>query len=355
MTTETGPGARRSAESEVPAGTISAHLVAEALEGAHRLRLDTGPVLRSAGIDPVGLTRPGARVDAETYARLWRGLTRLLDDEFFAMNRRRMKRGSFGFMCATAREAPDLGAALRIMTRFMMLVFDDIDLRLLRHGTHAQLVMRGRRPTGGAPLPPPRAFADFTIWLMLHGAACWLVGRRIPIRWIDVRARVPAYTDDYRRLFCNDLRFGQPDSRLVFDAELLDLPIDRSRRSLTRFLKQAPGNILVRYRNADAWLVRVRHHLRGLHPDDWPDIDSLATAFGISTATLHRRLAAEGQSYRAIKDALRLDIAIDVLRDPTASVADAAAAAGFADPSSFHRAFRKWTGQSPGRYRAEGG
>ena len=71
-------------------------------------------------------------MDAETYARLWRGLTRLLDDEFFAMNRRRMKRGSFGFMCATAREAPDLGAAIRIMTRFMMLVFDDIDLRLLR-------------------------------------------------------------------------------------------------------------------------------------------------------------------------------------------------------------------------------
>lgn len=348
----------------VPPGSISAYLVAEALAGAHLRRLDTGPVLRAAGIDPVALTRPGARVTTDQYAMLWRGLTLLLDDEFFAMNPRRLKRGSFGFMCAAAREAPDLAAAFRIMTRFLMLAFDGVDLRLLRHGDQAELVMRGRRPSAMAAATasaqptdagPPRAFADFTIWLMLHGAACWLIGRRIAIQRVDIRAKAPVYIDDYRRLFCDDLRFGQPVSRLVFAAALLDMPVDRSRRSLTRFLKQAPGNILVRYRNADAWLVRVRHQLRDRHPDDWPDIDRLAADFGVSTATLHRRLAAEGQSYRSIKDALRLDIATEVLRDPAASVADAAAAAGFADPSSFHRAFRKWTGVSPGRYRRDGG
>ena len=66
---------------------------------------------------------------------------------------------------------------------------------------------------------------------------------------------------------------------------------------------------------------------------------------------LRRRLKQEGHSCQSIKDALRRDLAIAALADPARTVADVAAAVGFAEPSAFHRAFRKWTGMRPADYR----
>ncbi len=59
----------------------------------------------------------------------------------------------------------------------------------------------------------------------------------------------------------------------------------------------------------------------------------------------------EGHSYQAIKDDLRRDLAINYLSRSRSSVMDVALALGFAEPSAFHRAFKKWTGANPGEYR----
>jgi AraC-like DNA-binding protein len=66
---------------------------------------------------------------------------------------------------------------------------------------------------------------------------------------------------------------------------------------------------------------------------------------------MRRRLKLEGHTYQSIKDDLRRDIAIAELQDTDHTIADIAAAVGFAEPSAFHRAFRKWTGMRPTDYR----
>jgi AraC-like DNA-binding protein len=88
-------------------------------------------------------------------------------------------------------------------------------------------------------------------------------------------------------------------------------------------------------------------------PVNWPDFSSLARQFHASEATLRRRLEDEGQSYRTILNDMRRDIAISLLTDTRQSVNDISNALGFADPSAFHRAFKNWTGNPPGVYRAK--
>ena len=70
-----------------------------------------------------------------------------------------------------------------------------------------------------------------------------------------------------------------------------------------------------------------------------------------------RRCAASctrgGHAYQSIKDTLRRDLAFEALADPGRTIADVAAATGFAEPSAFYRAFRKWSGRSPADYRDE--
>jgi AraC-like DNA-binding protein len=74
----------------------------------------------------------------------------------------------------------------------------------------------------------------------------------------------------------------------------------------------------------------------------------------MAASTLQRRLAADGTSYQALKDALRRDLAIVRLNTSTVPLAALAEELGFADSAAFQRAFKQWTGSPPGAYRRRG-
>lgn len=71
----------------------------------------------------------------------------------------------------------------------------------------------------------------------------------------------------------------------------------------------------------------------------------------MAEATLRRRLKQEGLTYQ--KDALRRDLAIARLAHTRETIPQIAVALGFAEPSAFRRAFRKWTGVRPADYRRQ--
>ncbi|MCW0181181.1 MAG: AraC family transcriptional regulator [Zavarzinia sp.] len=325
-------------------GTISVHLVEEALVVARGRGLDVDAVLAASGISPALLADEEARVPASHYAALWLQLARAMNCEFFGMDHHPMRPGSFALMARSAHGAETVGQALRRALRFISLILDDFQPRLVREGERASITLAET----GAPL---RAFTYCTFWLVIHGLTCWLAGRRIPVTAAEFRCAEPPYIDDYRTLFTHDLRFGRARTRLEFDAATLDLPVKRSEAELKSFLRRAPANILVKYRSNDSLTVHIRRSLRRVAVAEWPDFDSLAAGLHMSPSTLRRRLDGEGQNYQAIKDSLRRDLAIRCLTDSGNSVADIAERLGFADPSSFHRAFKKWTGMLPGEFR----
>jgi len=199
---------------------------------------------------------------------------------------------------------------------------------------------------------PKRAFTYFTYWMIVHGVACWLAGRRIPILAIELRCPQPAFCDDYQVMFSDNLRFDRPRTRMIFSADCLDVPIKRSAEELKRFLARAPANILVKYRDPDSLAVRIKNDLRQMPADTWPETDNLASRLCMSASTLRRRLAEEGQTYQGLKDSVRKELAIIWLAEADISFADIATRLGFADASSFYKAFRKWSGSNPGHYRS---
>jgi AraC-like DNA-binding protein len=109
----------------------------------------------------------------------------------------------------------------------------------------------------------------------------------------------------------------------------------------------------VKYKNGSSLSARIRRRLRQLLPGDVPDFDRLAGELNMTSATMRRRLHEEGSSYQGIKDQLRRDLAIGYLSHSERSVMDIALELGFSERSAFHRAFRKWTGASPGEFRRD--
>jgi AraC-like DNA-binding protein len=269
-----------------------------------------------------------------------------IGDEYFGLGGRPMRPGSFTLLCHCVLHAATLGQALRRALRFLSVVLDDPRGTLVVADGLAQIVLTDT----GAPRP---AFAYRTFWLIVHGITCWLVGRRIPLRLADFSCPAPEHSAEYRSLFGAPVRFGQPVNRLVFDAAYLRLQAVRTERMLKHFLRGAPANILVRYRYDGGLVARVRTRLRAEPPVDWPGFDELARQLRLPASTLRHRLHQEGQSYRDIKDEIRRELAIKWLLHSPRSVGEIAAELGFAEPSAFHRAFRKWTSNSPGAFRSD--
>jgi AraC-like DNA-binding protein len=230
--------------------------------------------------------------------------------------------------------------------RFYALLLDDIHGTLARATEEAAIVLSERG--GGAQHRP---FAHEVLLMLLHGVACWLVGRRIPILRARFSYREPAYSAEYRLMYCTDLQFDAPDTAIFFDARYLDLPVVQNERTIKEFLRTAPENILVKYKNGSSLSARIRRRLRQFLPGEVPDFETLAGELNMTAATMRRRLSEEGASYQEIKDQLRRDLAIGYLSHSDRSVMDIALELGFSERSAFHRAFRKWTGASPGEFR----
>ena len=327
-------------------GTVAMCFVAAALESVRARHMDADRLLAQVGLSPGLLQAPQARVSAKHYGELWRLVALTLDDEFFGQDSRRMKVGSFAMLVHAVLGCKNLGAALERSLRFYGLILDDIAGSLVRDGSEARIVLREREP--GAL---PRVFGHEVLLMLLHGVACWLVGRRIPILWAQFGYPEPPHSAEYRLMYCTRLAYGKSNTAIAFGADYLGLPIVQNERSVKDFLRTAPESILVKYKNGSSLTARIRRRLRQLLPGDVPDFDRLSAELNMTTATLRRRLHEEGASYQGIKDQLRRDLAISYLSHSDRNVMDIALELGFSERSAFHRAFRKWTGASPGEFR----
>lgn len=321
---------------------ISPSFVEEALDCLRRQGKETTPLLASLGLPPV-VDRP---ISAETYGALWLAIAAAVDDEFFGMGGRPMRRGSFTLLCHCVLHAETLEQALRRALRFLDVVLEDPSGELVIGDGLAEIVLRDKGDARSA-------FAYRTYWILLHGITCWLVGRRIPIRRVDFRCAEPPQGADYRLFFGAPVQFSQPVSRLAFDRAVLKLPIVRTEQALKQFLRGAPANILVRYRYDAGVAAGVRKRLRQTSPSGWSGFAELAAQMRMSPSTLRHRLQGEGQSYAGIKDEIRRDLAMEMLLHGDSGVGEIAAQLGYSEPSAFHRAFRKWTSKSPSAFRRE--
>jgi len=325
-------------------GTIAICFVAAALERVRARKIDVGPLLGRVGLSPSLLQVPQARVSVKQYGELWRLVALTLDDEFFGQDARRMKSGTFAMICHAVLGCKSLGHALERSLRFYALILDDLAGKLVRRGAEAAIELHDRRLS-------KRVFAHEVLLMLLHGVACWLVGRRIPVLRAQFSYPEPPHSAEYRLMYSTQLNFRAAHTALVFHAAHLDLPVVQNERTLKDFLRNAPENILVKYKNRSSLAARTRRRLRQSLPGSLPEFEVLAAEMNMTEATLRRRLHDEGTSYQSIKDQLRRDLAISYLTHSSRSAMDIGLELGFSERSAFHRAFKKWTGASPGEFR----
>jgi AraC-like DNA-binding protein len=329
-------------------GSIAGHFVRAALHGARQRGLDCTAVLRQSGIQPALLDEPRARIDPEQFADLIRLLWEALDDEYMGFGSVRSKPGTFAMMCHAIIHCRSLEKALYRGALFYGLFPDAPRIGISREGDWARLSVEDN------PLHDPEHFLSESLLLIWHRLASWLIGQRIRLQETTFTYAEPAHSHEYALMFPCPRRFGAESSSLRFQARYLDMPLLQDERTLRQFLQHSPADLLARPDAGDNLPGQIRR-LLGRDCNNWPDLDSLARQLNTSPQTLRRRLHDAGTSFQGIKDQLRRDLAIYQLSRRELPIQDIAEQLGFSEPSAFHRAFKKWTGLTPGAYREQEG
>ncbi|MFW2125168.1 AraC family transcriptional regulator ligand-binding domain-containing protein, partial [Acinetobacter ursingii] len=92
------------------------------------------------------------------------------------------------------------------------------------------------------------------IW---HGLASWLIERRLPLERVHFGYERPNHADEYDALFFAPvMQFDAPRTEITFAADYLDLPIRQDEKTLEEFLKAAPAQLLVKFKNTNSLTSR---------------------------------------------------------------------------------------------------
>jgi AraC-like DNA-binding protein len=338
---------RQSALAVTPISFVRAMVAAYERRG-----MNPAGALAQAQIAPAALVNAASRISAWQMERISGAAMQELDDEALGAFSRRLPWGSYGMLARASLSAPSLGVALKRWCRHHALLADDIHLRLVSSGDSASIVIEERADLGllGLLGQGAREFCLVHVLRNIHGLACWYIDSRIPLQGARFPFAAPPHADAYALMFPGPLRFDAAQAEIRFDARYLELPLRRDEKALQQMLQRALPLTVLQYRRDRLLVQQVRQAL-ATHPDQAHKADGVAALLNISARTLHRQLKEEGASLQALKDEVRCERAKDLLNRSDKPVKQVAAAAGFRNEKSFIRAFREWTGVSPGEFR----
>jgi AraC-like DNA-binding protein len=155
----------------------------------------------------------------------------------------------------------------------------------------------------------------------------------------------------YTRLFRCPVHFAADATRIRFPASLLSLPLRRPDPALGAMLEAQVQQSLAALPDKNELLHELRQRICRHLISGEPTLDSIAREMHISGRTLRRKLESVGWNFRTLLDDIRRQLAMDYLRDQRLGLPEIALLLAYSEQSAFNRAFLRWTGVSPRRWR----
>ena len=287
------------------------------------------------------------RIPYDTFMRLVEELSARSGDPSFGLHVAEdfVDAATFGVVGFAARSCNTLGEAIERTVRHTAIMNENTEIRLERRGGRAVI-------TDGpiAPLTWPRHYAEMALASFACLSRKW-TERPVDVLQVRFRHAAPADVAEHERLFGVRPEFSRPLNQLVLPVAVLDAPLRFADVDLRVYLDTHAANLTRALGPAGDAVARLRNAIHRALPTRAPTLSDAARAIGMSARTLQRRLAAEGHTYHAILDSVRMHAATTALAVPGTSVQEAAFLSGYVDLKAFRRAFRRWTGVSPKAYR----
>lgn len=238
-----------------------------------------------------------------------------------------------------------VGDGIRRFAHFFGLIADAVTLDIEEGDEEHCLCLA---MADGSAVPP--VYVDY-IFAALVSRVRMRIRTTLQVLRVELRQPEPPAAATYGELFRAPVRFGAAADRLWFSREEWDSPTDTADAALARMLEEHARILAQRIPHGDSgFTADVQKTIASVLPEGG-SAEDVARALHVSLRTLQRKLVATGTTFREVYDTVRRQFAEAYLSDRRVSIAEVAFLLGFSDQSSFNRAFRRWTGQPPGRWR----
>ncbi|MCG8667883.1 MAG: AraC family transcriptional regulator [Pseudomonadales bacterium] len=328
--------------------TIPIRLVLLLLEGAKRGGVPAEELLERVGVPVEVLHQEDARIDKHLFIRLMLEVMRRTQDEFMGFGEGRVsKPGTFSMMahavinCATLEKAILRGSKFYELFNFSIfsrLRVEDEEEAIIRYFVRDEIEFQSD-------------ILEATVFLTLRFLS-WLIGQQIVPKKICFD--FPCIDDgEYASQFSCPVFYNQSHTQIVFDQRYLNMPLVQNALSLSKFLKASLKELMEGDIESASLNARIRSIISKEFGNNFPDFSVICEKLNMTPQTLRRRLKDENTSYQEIKDSIRKDASVFYLSKHELTIDEIAMLMGFSEASSFHRAFKKWTGKTPSVYRQE--
>lgn len=316
------------------------------LEGASSQGFARAELLQTAKISARVCGQP---LDVADYVRLMRVVTTSMNDEMMGLLHRPQRLGYFALACSHASHGESLLDAQLRLADTLSLMDNSLQFQQRRQGS--EVVLQVVRQDG---MVVRHALVVELTLMLLHRFVDWLGGGSLPVQVVDLDYAEPEHFSGLSHWFGGArLRYGAEVSRLSYSLASLQKPVIRSEAEAAAWARRTPLDALLPSsvgsglgQQVASWLAAQLRQSTEL-----PDMQAAATAQGLSTHTLRRRLQMQGSDYLQLRNQVRRDQAIKLLNTTEHSVEWIANQLGFSEASAFVRAFRAWTGLTPRHYR----
>lgn len=310
---------------------------------------DSRKLFAQAGLGFEVLEDPNARYPLAAGTRLWQLAVQETGDPCFGLTvARHTGLTTFHALGYSIVASHSLKEAFERVLRYFRIITDVADLELSLDGEQYRFVMHV--PESG--LQPADESVDAFVAVFVRMCRT-LAGRELNPHKVMLRRPQPPRVDCFEREFRAPIEFGAARNALYFDREAFERPLEGANPELARHNDQ----IAVRYlAHLDRTNITARVHAVLIEqlPLGEPSEEKVAQALHMSSRSLQRKLAEQNTSYKALLADTRRDLALSYIGAPHYSINEITYLLGFADTSSFTRAFRRWTGVPPGEYRDRG-
>ncbi|MBM7061927.1 AraC family transcriptional regulator [Pseudomonas sp. UL073] len=248
--------------------------------------------------------------------------------------------GVFGSLLYLARNTQNVGEALHDLSRYYHVHSTSAEVALQRQGEYALL---------GYSTDEENLRGNSQISELAMGVGLQLMRTLLGTRWQPEAVlfqhaplSAPAV---YQRLLGVKPRFNCDVDAWMFDAKLLDIPLDSADRELHRLIQQHLD--IISHMDSRELPGYVQQLMRKLLPSGRVTIEYIADVMRLSPRTLQRHLAAEGTSFQQLLEQTRQAMTVRYMKESDISLIQLTEILGYTDQSTFTRAFQRWFGASP--------
>lgn len=328
-------------------GDISGSSVKVLIDAAQDLGCNPDELLAAEQLSWDHLTRPEIRLPLTQLMRLGQRAIAESGNPILGLHMaRRTMVTDMGLPGLLAMTAPTLGEALDVLTRFEPLI-----ARCYRGQSRYSEGDRCLRFYSIAPYNDANRFVVESIlggWVRL---ACWLTRGSDWLDEVHIEYPAPSYAAAFTDCFPVPVRFGQAHNQLVLAPGASQKTVRYHNEALHRQLNALATLSLMEHQTQATFAGRVQQLLGTMMHGEPPSLEAVAAHLGLPDWTLRRRLKQEGTSFQTLVDDTRRDLALAWLKQADTSLGEIAYLLGFSTPGAFQRAFKRWTGLTPGEFR----